>query len=219
VWKPGDPTSGSASEKFSYLVSGSAPSATTTQTLDPSGGYLTDQTIYDSVGRELQTQDETADGNRLVSDFQYDSDGWQLLVSNPYYATGAPSTSQVAPASDDQVPSQTGYVYDGDGRVTEQISYTLANESWETDTAYGGNYTTVTYKNDVAGEPDGGTPQTSFTNGEGETSAIWQYHSGVTPSVSDPAGDYDLTTSYTYTPTGQLHTIADAPGSTWTDGI
>ncbi len=122
------------------------------------------------MGRELQTQDETADGNRLVSDLQYDSDGWQLLVSSPYYATGAPSTSQVTPASDDQVPSQTGYVYDGDGRVTRQISYELANETWETDTAHGGDYTTVTYQNDVAGEPDGGTPETTFTNGEGQTS-------------------------------------------------
>ena len=69
----------------------------------------------------------------------------------------------------------------------------------------------------MAGEPDGGTPQTTFTNGEGETSAIWQYHSGVTPSVTDPAGDYDLT-GYTYTPAGERHTITDAPGNTWTYG-
>ena len=215
VWKPGDPTSGSATEKFSYTVSASAPSVTSTQTLDPSGGYLTDETLYDSMGRELQTQNETADGNRLVSDFQYDTDGWKLLVSNPYQVTGAPSPGQVSPDSDNEVPSQTGYVYDGDGRVIQQISYKLANKTWETDTAYGADYTTVTYQNKVTGEPDGGTPETTFTNGDGETTAIWQYHAGVTPSVSDPSGDYD-STSYAYSAAGQLATITDASGNAWT---
>ena len=75
-------------------------------------------------------------------------------------------------APDDQVPSQTGYVYDGDGRVTRQISYTFATETSETDTSYGGDYTTVV-------PPTGGTAQTTFTNGAGSTWAIYQYHSGV----------------------------------------
>jgi RHS repeat-associated protein len=215
VWKPGDPTGGPATDKFSYVVSSSAPSVTTTQVLNPAGGYQTSETLYDSMGRVLQTQDETADGNRLVSDVQYNSDGWKLLVSNPYYTTGGPSAGQVTPASDNQVPSQTGYLYDGDGRVTAQIAYKFASETWETDTSYGGDYTTVTYQNKVSGEPDGGTPQTTFTNGEGLTAKVWQYHDGVTPSVNAKSGNYDQT-SYAYTPAQQLAGITDARGNTWT---
>jgi hypothetical protein len=84
-------------------------------------------------------------------------------------------------AGSGQVPSQTGYDYDGDQRVTRQISYAIsAAETWETDTdtVYpGGDATTVTYQNLESGQHDGGVPQTTFTNGEGQTSAIYQYHS------------------------------------------
>jgi RHS repeat-associated protein len=214
AWKPGHATSGPASEKFTYTVSDSAPSVTVTQTVNPSGGYQADETLYDSMGRLLQTQDETAAGNTLVSDVQYDSGGRKLLVSNPYYVTGAPTTAQVAPASAGAVPSLTGYAYDGAGRVTQKISETYGSETWETDTAYGGDYTTVTYQNKVAGEPDAGTPQTTFTNGAGKTTRIWQYHAGVTPSVSAAPGSYDQT-SYAYTPAGKLAGITDAAGNAW----
>jgi YD repeat-containing protein len=80
-------------------------------------------------------------------------------------------------------------------------------ETWETDTTYGGNYTTVV-------PPSGGTSETTLINGEGQTSAIYQYHAGVTASPSDPASDYDAT-MYSYTSAGQLEGIADADGNTW----
>jgi len=48
------------------------------------------------------------------------------LEFTPYYTTGTPSGTLVA-APDAQVPSQTGYVYDGAGRVVRQISYKLAS--------------------------------------------------------------------------------------------
>ena len=138
----------------------------------------------------METQAETPDGGRDITDTFYNSDNQKDLVSNSYYTTGAPSDTIVA-APDDEVPSQTGYVYDGDGRVVKQISYTFATETWETDTSYGGDYTTVV-------PPAGGIAQTTFTNGEGKTSAIYQYHSGAPASPSDPASDYDATT-YLYT--------------------
>jgi RHS repeat-associated protein len=215
VWEPGH-TKGSASadETFSYSIgSSSAPSVVTTSTLNNTGGYTTSETLYDSLGREAETQTATPDGGRDITDIYYNSDGWESLESSPYYTTGAPDGTLVA-APDSQVPSQTGYVYDGDGRVVQQISYTFASETWETDTAYGGDSTTVSYKNLVAGEPTGGTPETTFTDGRGLTSKIYQYHAGVTPGPSDPASDYDVT-SYTYTPAQQLATITDAAGNQW----
>lgn len=215
-WTPGHSTSGDAQYKYSYVVSGTAPSVTTTATLEPDGtDYLTSEVLYDSFGRERETQDENADGNTVVTDTSYDADGRKSLVSNAYYISGVPTTSLVV-AADDEVPSQTGYDYDGAGRETAVISYELATETSEIDYAYGGDYTTTTYVNDKSGEPDGGTPETVFTDGRGLTTAIYQYHSEADaasgPGVS--AADYDAT-SYTYYPSGKLDTIQDAAGNKW----
>lgn len=209
VWTPGNSTSGSADYTFGYAVSATAPSVVTTSTLEPGGSYLAGKTLYDALGRVRETQTETADGNRDVTDTIYNSDGWKSLVSNSYYATGAPSGTLVA-AQDSQVPSQTGYVYDGAGRVTKKIAYALATQTWETDTTYGGDYTTVV-------PPSGGTAQTTFTDGRGLTTAVYQYHSGAPADPSDPASDYDKT-SYAYTPARQLAAITDAAGNNWSYG-
>jgi RHS repeat-associated protein len=222
VWDPGE-TQGSApaNETFTYSVtndpaSGDAPAVTTTNTITPTGGYLPSETLYDSLGRVLETQAETPDGGRDITDTAYNSDGWKQLVSNSYYTTGAPN-DEIVDATDNEVPSQTGYVYDGDGRVIQQISYEFATETWETDTGYGGDYTTVSYKavsNSENDLPQAGVAKTTFTNGEGQTSAIYEYHAGVAASPSDPASDYDQTT-YSYTPAQQLAGITDAAGNQW----
>lgn len=214
AWTPGHGTGGNAQYKFTYNVRNTAPSVVTTLTLELDGQtYLPAETFYDSLGRSRETQDENGNGNTVVSDTTYNADGWKVKTSNPYFTSGTPTSTLVA-APDDQVPSQTVYIYDGTGRVTQQQSFELANETWETDTAYGGNDTTVSYKNLKAGEPDGGTPQTTFTNGEGKTTKIYQYHAGVPADPADPASDYDATV-YTYTPAGKLATIADAAGNHW----
>jgi RHS repeat-associated protein len=206
AWTPGHATSTPAQYTFSYRVSASAPSVVTTNRLNAAGTYLPSEMLYDALGRARETQAETADGSRVITDTVYNSDGWKSLVSNSYYATGAPSPTLVA-AQDSQVPSQTGYVYDGAGRVTRQIAYSLAKETWETDTTYGGSYVTTV-------PPSGSTSQTTFTDARGLTSAIYQYHAGVTANPTGPASGYDKT-SYTYTPAGQLAGITDAAGNTW----
>jgi RHS repeat-associated protein len=193
-------------DKYSYAVSNSAPPVTTEQAEQPGGGYLTSQTLYDSLGQVRETQAQTAGGGTDVTDTSYNSDGWKALVSDPYYTSGAPSGTLVAAASS-SVPSQTGYAYDGDGRVIKQIAYALGSQTWETDTTYGGNYVTVV-------PPSGGTPQTTFTDGRALTTAIYQYHAGVPASPSDPAADYDQT-SYAYTPARQLASVTDAASNTW----
>ncbi|MGD0603158.1 MAG: RHS repeat-associated core domain-containing protein [Streptosporangiaceae bacterium] len=206
VWTPGNPTSGPAVDKYTYAVSDTAPSVTTEQTEEPSGGYLTAQTLYDSLGQVRETQTATAGGDTDVADTTYNSDGWRSVVTDPYYISGAPSGTLVA-AAPGTVPSETGYVYDGDGRVTRQVSYTLGAETWETDNTYGGNYVTTV-------PPTGGTSTTTFTDGRDLTTAIYQYHAGVPASPSDPAADYDQT-SYTYTGATQLASITDVAQNTW----
>jgi RHS repeat-associated protein len=206
AWTPGNPASGPAMDTYSYTVSNTAPSVVTKQAEQPGGGDLTDETIYDSLGQVRETQQETAGGGTDVTDTVYNSDGWKALVSNLYYTSGAPSGTLVA-AANSSVPSQTGYVYDGDGRLIKQIAYTLGAETWETDTSYGGNYVTVV-------PPSGGIAETTFSDGRDLTIAIYQYHAGVPASPSDPAADYDQT-SYGYTPAGKLAGITDAAGDTW----
>ena len=205
-WTAGNPTSGPATTTWSYTISNSAPSVAVEQDLEPGGSYLATDTIDDSFGQVREVQEETASGGTDVSDTTYNSDGWQALDSGPYYVSGPPSGTLVEAASS-SVPDETGSDYDGDGRVIRQISYSDGTETWETDTAYGGNYTTVT-------PPAGGTAETTWTDGRGLTTAIWQYHAGVPIATSDPASDYDAT-NYTYTSAGKLATIADTAGNAW----
>jgi RHS repeat-associated protein len=205
-WTAGNPATGPATSTWSYAVSDTAPPVTTEQVQEPGGNYLTTDTIDDSFGDVIEVQQETASGGTDVTDTSYNSDGWKTLDAGPYYAAEPPPGALVDAAAS-SIPDETGYAYDGDGRVVRQISYDDGTETYETDTSYGGDYTTVT-------PPAGGTPETTWTNGVGETSAIWQYHAGAPVSVTDPASDYDATT-YTYTPGQKLADITDAAGNVW----
>jgi RHS repeat-associated protein len=205
-WTFGNPTSGPATTTWSYTVSNTAPAVTTEQDLEPGGNYLTTETIDDSLGNIREIQKETASGGADVTSTTYDSDGWKDQISGPYYVSQPPSGILVEAASS-SVPDQTAYDYDGDGRVIRQISSDDGTETWETDTSYGGNETTVI-------PPAGGTPETTWTDGRGLTTAIRQYHGGTPVSTSDPASDYDAT-SYAYTAGKQLATITDPAGNTW----
>ena len=206
TWTPGNPTSGPAVQTWSYTVSNTAASFTTQQTEMPGGGYLTTDTINDSIGRPREVQQQTTNGGCDVTDTTYNTNGSKALVSSPYYVSSGPSGTLVAAASSN-VPSQTGYVYDGAGRVVKQIAYHLGTQTWETDTTYGGDHTTVV-------PPAGGTAQTTFTDGRGLTTAIYQYHAGVAADPGGPASGYDKTT-YAYTAAKKLSGIADAAGNAW----
>ena len=215
AWTPGHAVNGPADETHSYEVSNSGPSVVTTNTINASGSALPSETLYDSLGREIETQTETPDGNMNVTDTYYNTDGWVLTKSNSYIAAGGPTDNLVA-ADDGTVPSQTGYVYDGDGRVIREITYNKSVEQWETDTSYGGDYTTVT-------PPAGGTATTTYTNGDGQESYLYQYHSATPPTTPPTAGSGTNTnattgwdqTSYAYTTAGQLQTVTDAAGKQW----
>jgi RHS repeat-associated protein len=139
--------------------------------------------------------------------------GRQTTTSGPYYETSL-TAGTIIGAAEDLVNAQDTQVYDGAGRVVRDISSSQGTETWETDTSYGGNYTTTTYSCSATVPSCGGTPETTFTNGLGLTTAIDQYHSGVPANPSDPASDYDKT-SYAYTPAKQLAGITDSAGNSW----
>jgi YD repeat-containing protein len=205
-WTPGAPTTGPATTTFSYTNSSTVPFAITEQDLTPGGTYVSTVTIDDSFGNVREVQQGTAAGGADITDTSYNSDWLQAQNAGPYYVASPPSGTLVEAAAS-SVPDETGYAYDGGGRVLRQISSDDGTQTWETDTSYGGNEVTVT-------PPAGGTPMTTWTDGRGLTTAIWQYHAGVPVSTSDPAADYDATT-YTYTAGQDPATITDAAGNTW----
>jgi RHS repeat-associated protein len=215
VWTPGNAASGPATDKFAYTVANAGPTYTISSTLEPNGtSYLENVTIYDSLGRTRETQQQMGSGGWDVTDTVYNSLGEETVSAGPYYESSVPSPVQLVGAAEDEIPSEDTKVYDGAGRVTADVSSAGATETWETDTAYGGDYTTTTDKCESSIPKCGGTPETTFTDGRGLTTAAYQYHAGVTVSPADPASDYDKT-SYTYTPGKKLATITDSAGNKW----
>jgi hypothetical protein len=62
-------------------VSATAPSVVTTSTITSTGGYNPSEALYDSLGRPIETQAETPDGSRDITDTFYNSDGWPQVLS------------------------------------------------------------------------------------------------------------------------------------------
>ncbi|MEV8627431.1 RHS repeat-associated core domain-containing protein [Streptomyces sp. NPDC051079] len=201
VWKPGFPTSNGANTTFSYNLSRTGVSTVTTQTLNDDTSYRTSISIYDALLRARETQTETVDGGRVITETVYDTHGWPVKTAGPYYATGLPSGT-LDSAPDNQVPTQTGSVYDGAGRVTDALSYTRATETWRTKYAYPGSDRT-----DVT-PPAGSTPTSMYVDARGRTTKLQRYHG------STPTGPSDEVT-YTYDAAGRQTGQNDTQGNTW----
>ncbi|MBD0739401.1 RHS repeat-associated core domain-containing protein [Streptomyces sp. CBMA29] len=202
-----------AADKHTYTISASGPSIVTTQTLnnDANNTYRTSEVLYDTLLRQRETQAATQDGGRLITDTVYNTDGLQASTTDPYY-NGSPLSAVIDPAQSGDVPSETGYLYDGAGRQTAAISYKLATETWRTTTVYGGNVTTTL-------PPQGGVPQSTFTDARGNTTAEYQYHKGVPADpVNDPAADYSAL-HYTYDASGNRTGETDVAGNVWSWGF
>ena len=165
-WTPGNPASGPATTTYAYTVSDTAPSVTTEQDLEPGGNYLTTDTLDDSLGQVREVQQETAGGGSDVTDTTYNSDGRQALVSRPVLRRRRAVRHAGRGRARTACRTQTGYVYDGDGRVIRQIAYDDGTETWETDTAYGGDYDHRHSRRRAARR------ETTWTDGRGLTTAI-----------------------------------------------
>jgi RHS repeat-associated protein len=204
VWLPGRAEASFPSTpnlSFAYQIGGTTrPTAVTTSKLVPTGGYATSVQIYDGLLRERQTQVQAPGGGRVLTDTFYDSRGLAARSNDEYYnGDSAPSTAIFVPTA--AVPGQTVTAFDGVGRPVSASFYQNGNLRWQTTTSYGGDRTSVT-------PPAGGTATTTVTDARGRTRQLMQYHGGV------PGGAAD-TTSYTYTPDGQLATVTDPAGNVW----
>ncbi|MDH6130801.1 RHS repeat-associated protein [Kitasatospora sp. MAA4] len=208
VWNPDRATTLSPDQKFSYAVNGTtAPSVVTSQGIREDGSYSTRTELYDGLGRTRQTQSTTPSGSggRLITDSTYDSHGWPIKTSSPYYDSANLPGSAIFSVPDSQVPAQTWVTYDGLGRTVSSAFVSYAQQQWVTTTAYPGADRTDTTP------AQGGTPTSTLTDARGRTTQLWQYRGG---SVTGKSSDADVA-SYAYTAAGRQLSRTDAAGNTW----
>ncbi|WP_079189073.1 RHS repeat domain-containing protein [Streptomyces kebangsaanensis] len=205
VWLADRRTTQTPSYEFAYRVEDGKPVAVTTKTLDNGGGQISSHTLYDGFLRERQSQTPGPDGGRILTDAFYDERGLVVKSFAPYYATGAPSLELFKPVDALAVETQTRTTYDGLGRPVETRQIAGNGDGGTvlstTKTIYGGDRTTVV-------PPQGGTATTTLTDARGLTTELRQHHSRSADAAYD-------TTTYGYTPHGQLAKVTDPAGNSW----
>ncbi|WP_329062542.1 polymorphic toxin-type HINT domain-containing protein [Streptomyces sp. NBC_01429] len=191
--------------EFAYHIADGKPTAVAAKVLNNSGAQATSYVLYDGFLRERQSQDPGPAGGSILTDVFYDERGQTAKTFAPYYTTGKPSSTLFKPENALSVETQTRNTFDGLGRPTEtrQIAGngdggTVLNTI---KTLYGGDRSTII-------PPVGGVATTNVTNARGQITALLQHHQ------RNANAPYD-TTTYTYTPRGELDTITDQAGSTW----
>ncbi|WP_331725702.1 polymorphic toxin-type HINT domain-containing protein (plasmid) [Streptomyces xanthophaeus] len=210
VWQPGqNRATDPPVRKFSYTMNGTnAPSTVLSQALMNNNKYTSSFTIYDGLGRVRQTQASTPSGvsGRLITDAHFDSHGWQVKTSSPYYNDERePAAALFLPNGgvqpDSKVPAQTVSVFDGLGRSSASVFQSYGTEQWRSRTEYPG-------ADEVRSiPPNGGYATARITNGT--TSMLRQYKSNT------PTGAYDETT-YEVNTQGQELRRKDPAGNEWT---
>jgi RHS repeat-associated protein len=202
VWLPGrDKAAQTANLTYAYGVRNTNVSYVTSRRLNPLGNYVTSHTLYDGLLREVQTQDPSPAGGRLLTNKFYDNAGRAFEIYDTYFAAGAPSTTLHVPIEPFDVPSQTRTLFDSAGRTVAEVFRPFHEERWRITTRYGGDHTDVTPQ-------DGGTATSTVTNARGLMVELRQYQAPT------PTGSYQATT-YEYDRKGQLVDVTDAAGNQW----
>ncbi|WP_285555941.1 polymorphic toxin-type HINT domain-containing protein [Actinoplanes regularis] len=223
VWLNSRPATSPANYKFSYKLNNTGITATTTEKANDAGGYIRSVTLYDAILRVRQTQTNTPQGGRMVSDNFYDSRGWITSSYNGWWdsktspTVGAPVSAANLGA---KVPNQTLTTYDGLGRAIVVESAKDNVKISKTTAVYQGDRTTVI-------PPVGSTVTTTVTDPAGRTSNLIEYK--VRPTVTAPTdtftGEYTITppaaadlitTTYGYNARGDQNTVTDTKNNTWT---
>ncbi|WP_143118454.1 RHS repeat-associated core domain-containing protein [Actinomadura madurae] len=194
--------------EFEYRVAEGQIAAITDKSLTATGGQRVEKVeLLDGWLRSRQIQVPGPTG-RLVSDTFYDDRGQVIKAYAAYPASGAPEPALFGVGTPGDVETQTRTEYDGLGRKTVE-KLTTGNgsqpdqELWRTTYSYGGgNRVSVT-------PPAGGTPTAEITNARGQVTERRQY------KAATPSGEFDAT-NYTYTPAGEIASITDPSGNTFT---
>ncbi|MGD8168572.1 RHS repeat-associated core domain-containing protein [Herbiconiux sp. P16] len=207
VWLPDRPAASNTTPSigYTYTVSQTAPLAVATTRLAPTG-TLTDYTLYDGLGRQVQTQSSAESGGTAVTDTGYDNAGRVSLSNAAYWTVSVnPSAAQFEPASQQNIASRTLTTYDRLGRTTATILQSYAVERYRTTYAYvGADRVDMT-------PPAGGTPTSTYTNSLGQETKLVQYAAATPLSTATK-----YTTTYAYNPQGKMKQMVGADNATWT---
>ncbi|GLW35249.1 polymorphic toxin-type HINT domain-containing protein [Actinoplanes regularis] len=202
-WTPDRDTRGIATTKYSYKLDPGKPVYIITEKPDTNPAKTQyEYQIYDGFMRPRQVQAPGPNGGRLVTDTWYTSTGQVDRVSEPYYAAGTPS-GNLLPTENVDTDIQTGYVYDGVGRVTDVISFSAGKEVTRSRTVYEGDRTHSI-------PPAGGVATTAISDARGQLTELWHYK-----DAAAGIGSAHDTTRYEYTPAGQLSLVRNNAGTEW----
>ncbi|MFF3394742.1 polymorphic toxin-type HINT domain-containing protein [Streptomyces sp. NPDC002669] len=197
--------------KFEYTIDNNAPSWVSTAALKKDGKtYTTSYAIYDSLLRPLQSQTQTSNGGRLLTDTRYDTRGLAYeTYANIFDTTSTPNGTYTR-AEYGESPNQNATVFDGAGRATKSTLYVFGVEKWSTTTSYTGDSTASTAL-------DGGTATRAIIDIRGRTVESREY-AGKSPAdtqYGDGLGASYASTKTTYTSDGLQTQITGPDDAKW----
>lgn len=205
VWLADRLTGQTPTYEYTYTVTDGQPIAVGTKTIGNNGARRTSYTLYDGFLRPRQTQDPGPGGGSLLADTFYDERGLVAKEFVTYYTDDKPSTGLFKPENALNVETQNRYAYDGLGRRKESRQIAGNGDGGAvlgvTRTTYGGDRTTVI-------PPVGGTATTTLVDARGQTTELRQHHTRSATATYD-------TTTYGYTPRGELEKVTDQAGNAW----
>ncbi|MFE2260225.1 RHS repeat domain-containing protein [Streptomyces griseosporeus] len=205
VWLADRGTTQTPSYEFTYAITEGKPVAVGSKSLDNNGGQITSYVIYDGFLRPRQTQAPGPNGGRILTDTFYDERGLAARTFSDYYAEGLPEAVLFPPKDALNVETQTRTTYDGLGRVTQSQQVSGNSDGGTvlatTRTIYNGDRTTVI-------PPSGAVATTTLIDARGNSTELRQHLTRSELSAYQ-------TTSYGYTPRGELQTVTDPEGNTW----
>ncbi|MEE1803852.1 polymorphic toxin-type HINT domain-containing protein [Streptomyces sp. JV176] len=207
-WSPGRSSGGKSPDtEISYrgavaTSSETRPAAVTVKSLKDDGRYASEVTLYDGLGRTVQTQSEAHGAGRIITDTKYNDHGLVWEQTGGYLAQGEPETRLFARVSESLVPNKTKTRYDGLERAVRSSVYHGADFKYATYTTYGDDYVYV--------DPPGQTaPSTqSFTDAQGRVTSVQHYTKAGGTSTR-------RTTNYTYDARGNHTKVTDPAGNAW----
>ncbi|MEV6331109.1 RHS repeat-associated core domain-containing protein [Streptomyces sp. NPDC051909] len=204
----------SPNKKFSYAISNTKPSAVGTSVLKADGEtYSTQYTIYDALLRKLQTQSDTPQGGRLLTDTRYDSRGLAYETHVDIFDSTTAPNGTYTRAEYGESPKQSNVVFDGAERTVSNTLYTFGVKKWSKATSYTGDSTAVT---DVTG----GVGTRNITDALGRTVESREY---AGPGTSDSGYGGSLGAGYSsvrtsYAPDGKKTSVTGPDGAKWSYG-
>jgi len=236
VWLYSRPATGTgaveANYTYAYTVVNNGVSGYVAEQMGEGGGYATTVTTLDSLGRTRETQADTPQGGRMITDDFYDSHGWESQVDNRFWDdTTTPTLEAPLAPTNGEVPDYDIYAFNGLGQVVQDTSGDDGATVSVTTTVHNGDSTTTipdskpyTGTGSMVVPSDGGVIKTTTTDPLGRTSQIDEYT--ATPTLNIPSNTFTGTwyvsggtttnTSYGYDSHGNQSTIIDADGNTWT---